>query len=311
MKKLLLLANPVAGITGTERYLLSIIDKLVVGGFEVTVETTQRKGHLTEIIVNKGERYDVVAVSGGDGTLNEAVAALLQMKAEGRRMPKLGYIPAGTVNDFARSHDIPTNMPEAAEVIVKGIARGCDIGMLGERPFVYVAAFGTFTDTSYGTPQKLKNIFGKVAYFFHGASRLHLALRPYKMKIEYDDGVIEGEFVYGGASNSRSVGGMRLPLRSSVSLDDGKFEVILFKNPSTARKLHKLAKALMDREADGCESFEFSTSWMKITCDEPVPWTTDGEFGGGYKEVELRCVDRAIDIIVPEHCKYFGSAKEV
>ena len=311
MKKLLLLTNPVAGITGTERHLLAIIDRLVVGGFEVTVETTQRKGHLTEIIREKGGRYDVITVAGGDGTLNEAVNAIMKMKADGITVPKLGYIPAGTVNDFARSHDIPTNMPEAADVVVNGIARGCDIGLLGERPFVYVAAFGTFTDTSYSTPQKLKNIFGKVAYFFHGASRLHLALRPYKMKIEYDGGVIEGEFVYGGASNSRSIGGMRLPLRSEVSLDDGKFEVILFKNPSTPRRMRKLAKALLEREADGFEAYEFSTSWMRITSQESVPWTTDGEFGGEYKEVEIRCAGRAIEIIVPQGCRYFGKAKEV
>ena len=311
MKKLLLLANPVAGITGTERHLLAIIDRLVVGGFEVTVETTQRKGHLTEIITEKGGRYDVVTVAGGDGTLNEAATALMKMRERGETLPDLGYIPAGTVNDFAHSHDIPTNMPEAAGVVADGIARGCDVGMLGERPFVYVAAFGTFTDTSYATPQKWKNIFGKVAYFFHGASRLHLALRPYKMKIEYEGGVIEGEFVYGGASNSRSIGGMKLPLRSEVSLDDGKFEVILFKNPSTARRMRKLAKALMEREADGFEAYQFSTSWMKITSEESIPWTTDGEFGGEYTEVEVRCVERAINIIVPEGCKYFGQAKTV
>ena len=311
MKKLLLLTNPVAGITGTERHLLAIIDRLVVGGFEVTVETTQRKGHLTEIIIEKGSRYDVVAVAGGDGTLNEAANALMLMKNGGKKVPLLGYIPAGTVNDFARSHDIPTNMPDAADVIVKGVARGCDIGMLGQKPFVYVAAFGTFTDTSYSTPQKMKNIFGKVAYFFHGASRLHLALRPYKMKIEYDGGSLAGEFVYGGVSNSRSVGGMRLPLRSEVSLDDGKFEAILFKNPSTARRMHKLAKALLEREADDFEAYRFSTSWMKITSEESIPWTTDGEFGGEYKEVEIRCINRAIEIIVPEGCRYFGAAKEV
>ncbi len=311
MKKLLLLANPVAGIIGTERHLLAIIDKLVVGGYEVTVETTQRKGHLTSIIIEKGSRYDVVVVTGGDGTLNEAVNALMMMKSGGKHVPLLGYIPAGTVNDFARSHDIPTNMVEAADVVAKGVARGCDIGLLGEKPFVYVAAFGTFTDTSYTTPQKLKNVFGKVAYFFHGASRLYLALHPYKMKIEYDEGVLEGEFVYGGASNSRSVGGMRLPLRSEVSLDDGKFEVILFKNPSTARRLHKLAKALVEREADDFEAYRFSTSWMRITSDESIPWTTDGEFGGEYNEVEIRCVNKAIDIIVPEGCRYFGAAKEV
>ncbi len=311
MKKLLLLANPVAGVTGTERYLLEMIDRLVVGGFEVTVETTQHKGHLTEIITEKGSAYDVVAVSGGDGTLNEAICALIKMKDDGVKLPKLGYIPAGTVNDFARSHDIPTFMPDAADVIARGVARGCDIGILGDRPFVYVAAFGTFTDTSYSTPQKWKNIFGRVAYFFHGASRLRLALRPYKMKIEYEGGEVEGEFVYGMASNSRSVGGMRLPLKTPMSLDDGKFEVMLFKMPSTARRLRKLAKALFERQADGFEAYVFSTSWMRIVSEEPVSWTTDGEFGGEYTDVTVGIRDRAIEIIVPEGCKYFGRAKEI
>ena len=311
MKRLLLLANPVAGITGTERYLLEIINRLVMGGFEVTVETTQHKGHLTEIIRERGGSYDVVTVSGGDGTLNEAICALLEMRKSGAHTPALGYIPAGTVNDFARSHDIPTNMPDAADVVAHGIARSCDIGILGDRPFVYVAAFGTFTDTSYSTPQRWKNLFGKVAYFFHGASRLHLALRPYKMKIYYDDGELEGEFVYGMASNSRSVGGMRLPLRSEVSLDDGKFEVTLFKMPSTARRLRKLAKALFERQADGFEAYQFSTTKLRLVSEEPIPWTTDGEFGGEYTDVTVTMEDRAVQIIVPVGCRYFGQAEEV
>lgn len=311
MKKLLLLANPVAGVTGIGSHLLEVIDCLVVGGYEVTVETTQHRGHCREIICEKGSNYDTVTVSGGDGTLNEAIGALLSLKSEGKPLPKLGYIPAGTVNDFARSHDIPTNMPKAASIIAKGVSRGCDIGMLGERPFVYVAAFGSFTDTSYSTPQKLKNIFGKLAYIFHGASRLHTILTPHKMKIEYDGGVIEGEFVYGSASNSRSVGGMKLPLKSDVSLDDGKFEIILFEAPSSARKLRKLTEAILTRNADGYAAFQFSTEWLKITSEDDIPWTVDGEFGGSYKNIELRNINRAIEIIVPEECKFFGDAKSV
>lgn len=311
MKKLLLLANPVAGITGIGAHLLEVINRLVVGGYEVTVETTQHHGHCREIICEKGPNYDTVTVSGGDGTLNEAISALLELKNSGKAVPTLGYIPAGTVNDFAKSHDIPTNMPEAASIIASGNIRECDIGMLGDRPFVYVAAFGSFTDTSYSTPQKLKNIFGKLAYVFHGASRLPTILTPHKMKIEYDGGVIEGEFVYGGASNSRSVGGMKLPLESDVSLDDGKFEVILFKAPSSARKLRKLTEAILTRQADGYAAYQFSTEWLKITSEDEIPWTTDGEFGGAYREVEIRNINRAIEIFVPEKCKYFGAAKRV
>ncbi len=311
MKKLLLLANPVAGTTGLSGHLLGIINTFVVSDYEVTVETTQRAGHCIEIITSKGEDYDTVVVSGGDGTLNEAVRALLIMKNGGKTPPKLGYIPAGTVNDFARSHDIPMNKVSAAEVIATGHARECDIGLLADRPFIYVAAFGTFTDTSYSTPQKMKNVLGRAAYVFHSASRLHTVLTPHKMKIEYDGGVIEDEFVYGSASNSRSVGGMKLPLQSNVSLDDGKFEVILFTNPSSPRKLRKLTESIVTRQADGYVAYQFSTDHLKITSEVPVPWTTDGEFGGAYTEVEVKNLNRAINIIVPEKCIYFGDAKKV
>ena len=311
MKKLLLLINPISGVTGAGRHLLEIINRLVVGGYEVTVETTQHSGHCVEIIKEKSCRYDTVVVSGGDGTLNESIRALMELRDEGKRMPVLGYIPAGTVNDFATTHNIPTFMPNAADIIVNGIARECDVGMLGNKPFVYVAAFGSFTDTSYSTPQKLKNSLGKAAYIVHGASRLHTILRPYRMKIEYDGGKIEGEFVYGGASNSRSVGGMKLPLKSSVSLDDGEFEVILFKSPSSPERLGKLASAMITREADGYEAYQFSTSWMRVTSDEPVPFTTDGEFGGEYKDVTIKNIGRAVKIIMPRDCKFFGSAKQV
>ncbi len=311
MKKLLLLANPVAGTTGLSGHLLDIINRLVVAGYEVTVETTQRSRHCIDIIKEKGSRYDVITVSGGDGTLNEAITALLELKENGTVPPALGYIPAGTVNDFARSHDIPMNKAAAAEVIAQGHVRQCDIGIINDKPFIYVAAFGAFTDTSYSTPQKMKNVLGRAAYIFHGASRLHTVLTPYKMKIEYDGGVIEDEFVYGSASNSRSVGGMRLPLKSNVSLDDGKFEVILFTNPSSPKKLSQLTEAIITRQADDYVAYQFSTDHLKITSEAPVPWTTDGEFGGAHKAVEIKNLNRIIDIIVPEKCIYFGNAKKV
>ncbi|MCD8314181.1 MAG: diacylglycerol kinase family lipid kinase [Firmicutes bacterium] len=310
MKKLLFIANPVAGQEVRQNF-LDVIDRFVKGGYDVTVETTQYSGHAPEIILARGAMFDTIVVSGGDGTLNEAFHAMIEAKNRGIVMPPLGYIPAGTVNDFAVSHDIPTDMIRAAEIIVEGNVRECDVGMLGERPFAYVAAFGSFTDTSYSTPQKMKNRFGKLAYLFHGASHLNYAFHPYRMKIEYDGGVLEGDFVYGSASNSRSIGGMKIQLESKVSLDDGKFEVILFENPSSPHRMHRLVRAMLKRKADGHVAYQFSTSYLRVTATEPVAWTTDGEYGGSYGEVELTSVNRAVKFIVPKECKYFGEAKLV
>lgn len=307
MKKMLLIINPVAGKRNPNTYVVSVIDEFVKGGFDVTVRTTQYAGEIGEIIINCADSFSIIVVSGGDGTLNEAANAV--MKCDEKARPKLGYIPSGTVNDFAASHNIPLNPVEAARHIVNNDTKLLDIGMLGERVFVYVAAFGAFTDVSYQTDQQMKNTFGKIAYFFEGIKRI-VNIASYKIKLECDipdehNGKknmrtlkINDSFIYGMITNSKTIGGLKLREHEQVLLDDGLMEVTLFKSPKNIQEQQQIINALLSLKADPKVVSHFQTSRIKFISEEPLSWTTDGEFGGTYTNTELTIQRKKFGIII-------------
>ena len=149
-KKLLFVLNPFSGKGAIKNKLVNIVDIFIKGGYEVTIHTTQKPQDATEVIEKKAEEYDIVVCSGGDGTLDETVTGMMR---QDKRIP-IGYIPAGSTNDFAGSLKIPKRMDKAAEIVVEGEPFSCDIGSFNGDYFVYIAAFGLFTDVSYGTDRK-------------------------------------------------------------------------------------------------------------------------------------------------------------
>ena len=202
MKKMLFIVNPRSGKGQIKNNLLEILDIFNKAGYEPTMHITQSVLDAKETVKAKAADYDVVVCSGGDGTLNETVSGLME---EGIEIP-LGYIPAGSTNDFASSLRIPRNMKKAAQLITEGRLFQCDVGTFNERYFNYVAAFGAFTEVSYATPQQMKNVLGHQAYILEAMKKL-MSIKPATMILEHDGGRIEGEFLYGMISNSTSVGG--------------------------------------------------------------------------------------------------------
>jgi YegS/Rv2252/BmrU family lipid kinase len=293
-KTLLFLVNPKAGRAEIKNNLLEIIDLFVKFGWKVVVRTTQYAGELQKLIQEEAGNYDMVVCSGGDGTLNEAVGGLLQ--AEER--PRLGYIPAGTTNDFAVSLDIPRNALQAAEAIVRGRPFSCDVGLFGKRHFVYVAAFGAFTEVSYSTPQQFKNAFGRAAYILEGIK--HLAeIKPYRLTVEHDGETISGEFIFGMVSNSISVGGFKMNGRANVSMNDGLLEVLLVKTPRNPMELQSAIGALLLNDFGNACLYSFHTSALRIFATEEISWTLDGEFGGNLRDVQIQVQHKAYEIMVP------------
>ena len=199
--------------------LAAVLDAFVKAGWDVTVHPTQGSGDATGVTLRRAGEFDRIVCSGGDGTLHEVVAGL--MKRDSR--PAVGYIPAGTTNDFAKNLDLPRGMEAMAATAAAGVPRPVDIGRFNDRFFLYVAAFGAFTDVSYNTPQQFKNVFGHLAYVLEGATRLG-SIQAYPLRVEHDGGVEEGEFCYGMVSNTVSVGGFRGAPAETVKLDDGLFE---------------------------------------------------------------------------------------
>ena len=295
MKKLLFVVNGHSGKGQIKNKLLDIIDIMIKEGYHVQVHTTQEREDATKVVREQAKYYDLVVCSGGDGTLDEAVTGMMQSEV---RTP-LGYIPAGSTNDFANSLEIPKDMIQAPKTAVLGVPFSCDVGEFNGDYFIYVAAFGIFTDVSYATSQELKNALGHVAYILEGAKRLY-TIKTYHMRVEYDGNEIEGDFLLGMITNSTSVGGFKNMTGKDVKLDDGMFEVTLIHKPKNIIELNTIIASLtnLKDETDLIDSFRAES--VKFYSEEEIPWTLDGEFGGDHKEVQIKDHCKAVDIMINE-----------
>ena len=293
-RKLLLLINPHAGKSAVRSKLLAIIDRFVRGGYEVTVYVTQRSGELPDVVAKQAAGYSLVVCSGGDGTLNETVNGLMRLPAP----PRLGFIPAGTTNDFAASFALPRNMADAADVVMEGQLVHFDVGKFNDTYFAYVAAFGAFTDVPYATPQESKNALGKMAYLLEGVRRLP-EIRSYPIRLEHDGGVIEDDILVGVVSNSRYVAGLPMGVRNDASMSDGLMEVILVKKPGNALELTPLINTFLMGEMSSDLVYSFKTSALTIHSEARIPWTLDGEYGGLRSDVVIENQRQALGLMTP------------
>ena len=294
-KKLLFIYNPKSGKAQIRNHLLDIIDVFVKAGYTVTVYPTQCQGDAVRAARECLEGYDLLVCSGGDGTLDETVTGMMQ---SGRRIP-IGYIPAGSTNDFANSLHLPKNMPEAAQNVVNGRTYACDIGSFNEEIFVYIAAFGLFTDVSYETRQQMKNVLGHMAYLLEGMKRLS-NISSYHLKISNDGLNIEDDFIFGMITNSESVGGFKKITGKNVELDDGLFEVTLIKKPKNPIELNEIMAALVVEDINTDRMYCFKASKLTIESETPIAWTLDGEYGGTHTKVQISNEKQAMIIRVPD-----------
>ena len=293
-QRMLFIYNPRAGKAQIRSNLLDIIDIFVKAGYEVTAYPTQAAGDAIKAVEERRSGYDIVVCSGGDGTLDEVVTGMMRCD----EILPIGYVPAGSTNDFANSLGIPKGMIKAADVVVNGDDFACDIGSFNNKSFIYVAAFGLFTDVSYETNQDIKNVLGHAAYLLEGVRRLP-AVRSYALRISYDDRVIEGEFLYGMVTNSYSVGGFRGLTGKVVLLDDGLFEVMMVRKPSNPLDLNNIIRALVDKRVKSEHIYTFKTSHLVVESEEPVAWTLDGEFGGDHTKAVIQNRNQVLHIKIP------------
>lgn len=295
MKKLLFVFNPNAGKGTIKESLCDIIDIFTKGGYEVTAYPTQAKLDGYQKILEDAHNYDIVVSSGGDGTMSESIKGIM---GSSTKVP-LGYIPAGTVNDFARSMDIPKNMVEAAKNVVSGVPFAYDVGSFNGDYFCYVAAFGAFTDVSYETPQSTKNILGHTAYLIEGVKRIK-TLEAFDITVEHDGEIYRDDFIVGLISNTVSIGGLSNLVAKGVVFDDGLFEVTLIKTPNSLIELNKILNCLLMKNLDSEYFYTFKTSRVRFTSDQEIKWTLDGESGGSYNVVDIENLKQAVQVIIKD-----------
>ena len=297
-KKLFFIYNPHAGKENIKGKLYGIIQAMSDAGYAITIYPTRAPQDAIEKIRNLPDDYDLVVCSGGDGTLDEVMTGMMHRK---HKIP-VGYIPAGSCNDFARSLQIPNNMDRAAEIAVRGVNYAIDVGSLNERNFIYVAAFGIFTDVSYTTKQEVKNVLGHMAYVLEGMKQL-MNVKSYQLKVTSDEASFEGDFLFGMITNSKSVGGFKSIVGKNVIFDDGVFEMTFITRPKNPMELQEILAALLIEQIDTKYMYSFRSSRVVIESEEPVPWTLDGEFGGEHTRVEITNNQRAVEIRMPEEVR--------
>ena len=283
MKKMLFIMNPYAGKRRANKYLADILEMFNRADYLVTVHMTAGPGDATGVVQALAPGMDIVVCCGGDGTFNETVAGLLKADVD---IP-VGYIPAGSTNDFAASLHLPTEPLEAAQEIVEGVPVSYDAGSFCGRFFSYVASFGAFTRTSYTTPQSIKNALGHTAYVLSGISELS-QIRPEHIRMEINGEVGVDDFLFGAICNSTSVGGILTLDHKQVDMADGKLEVLLVRSPQSLLELTECIAAVQSQQYNNCEMITFrSGSKIEITADPEMPWTLDGEREDGHEHITV------------------------
>jgi diacylglycerol kinase (ATP) len=293
-KRLMLLINPAAGKGGFRTGLAEVLETFHRGEYLTTVYFTTAAGTAPGIVRENAGNYDLVVCIGGDGTLSEVITGLMSVP----NPPPIGYIPMGTANDVATTLRLSRSAPEAARQILTGRPIPFDVGVFGTKQyFTYIAAFGAFTEVSYETPQQQKQAFGQLAYIFEGMARLP-KLSHYVATVEYDGGIVAGNFIFGGVTNSTSVAGMVRLDDNIVDLGDGMFEVILVRNPKNVLDMNQIVSAVLSKKYDSQHVLMLKSRRVHFTFREPVAWTRDGESGGLHTDVLIENRRAAVRIIV-------------
>ena len=273
-----------------------ILEVFCTAGASVTVYMTAYSGHATNLAKNYGGNYDIVCCMGGDGTLAETIAGLMELE----RRPPVGYIPMGTTNDMANTLGLPKeDARQAADIIAEGRLRAIDVGLFNQQYFSYIAAFGAFTEVAYETSRESKQMMGHMAYVLEGLGRLG-KIRPQRLKVHYNaGGEVEGDFIFGAVSNTTSIAGVFKLKPDLVDLGDGAFEVILVKNPLNILEFNQMFFDLVTKKYDTEHVQVFRARDVRFEFESPVAWTLDGESGGVHRAVSLHALQPGVEIFVP------------
>ena len=295
--KVLTIINPTSGKGNIANYANEIKHNLEKQDMEVNMQLTKKGYNAKKIILDNIEGQDLILICGGDGTFNEAVSAIMETGVQ----ISIAYIPLGTTNDLARSLNMPIKDISITKKLLESKAKVLDIGKFNEdRYFTYIAAFGVMTDVSYKTSQKAKNKYGKIAYYLKAIKEL-IKIPTYKVKIKFDEEELEGEFIYGGISNSMSIAGFKWFNEEDIDLSDGKFEAIFIRKPKKLSGYFRLINDFRHKDYMVNRDFVyFKASNIQIQTDKNVAWTIDGEYAGDMNFVEIKNINKAIELAICE-----------
>ncbi len=292
-KRALVIVNPHAGMKKAKKDLFEIVDRLSKEGYSVAAQTTTKQGDGALFVREYGKECDMIVCCGGDGTLNEVINGVLETGIS----PALGYVPAGTTNDFARTLQLPKKAEKCMDQILSGWPHYYDIGSFNNRNFSYIASLGAFTKVSYSTPQRIKNALGHTAYLLEGVKEIG-NISPFEAAFTVNGQCYSGEFLFGSISNSTSIAGLFKLNRLDVRLDDGEFELMLIRNPKSVQDLRGILNGLVQGNYDPRYVVFTHANKIDFKAEKPLSWTLDGEAGGEQTEAHIRVLQNAVKILM-------------
>ena len=295
MKRARIIYNPTSGRELFRKELAKVLQRFEEAGYETSAHATTGEGDATnaaKIAVER--RYDLLIIAGGDGTINEVVQGI----AEAEYRPKVGIIPAGTTNDFARALEIPRDIMKAVDIIIQDKSpKALDIGKVNEQYFINIAGGGDLTELTYDVPIKLKAVIGQLAYYIKGIEMLP-SLKPVKTRIEYDDKVFEGEIMLFLIANTNSVGGFE-KLAPDALIDDGYFDLLILKQSNIAEFLRVASAGIRGNHLEDENVLYTQAKKIKIIPKDKMLLNIDGEYGGELPG-EIINLQRHIEFYVSE-----------
>ncbi len=294
MRQAMIIINPSSGKEEALEHIRNAEQVLIEQGYQVTIQETAKELDATRYCVTACEEcYDLVVSIGGDGTLHETLNGLINQKHH----PRLGVVPLGTANDFARALQIPLNPENAIRTLASSRVKTVDIGRLNDRLFANVVAVGSIAESLSSVSSEDKTKLGTFAYLKEGLKEL-TSTSAHPLAIQYDEKIWEGESLLFLAVLTNSVGGFE-SLIPDAAVDDGLLHCFIIKDLSIFNTLSAGVSLLLGNLKDHKDVVYFTAKNVSLSSTESVSANVDGEEGPSLP-ITLSVLPRYIEVIVPE-----------
>ena len=283
-RNILLVVNPVAGdidksdvIREVEAYAHQHHRQLQI--YQTTGQDDQR--HLAGIL-NSFDAHRVL-IAGGDGSIKLLAEAMRD------QVIPMGILPTGSANGLARNLALPTNVSEALDVALGNRLIDIDALCINNHLCLHLSDLGLNAELIQHYEKS--NVHGKIGYIIQSVPTLLQSGMPFTFEVSIGDDTFRREGILLAIANARKYGTGAV-INPTGAMDDGKFEVLVFKKFNVIDILKTLDE---DTEPDPDFVESFSTTHANIHCQQPVPFQIDGEYCDEVQDLDVS--------ILPKHLK--------